>query len=63
VKTGPAGVHDGVALVEILQGVVDGDRVLGASVGMVPDGTPLRVMTLAPTPGASAASANGAAAR
>jgi len=64
VKTGPAGVHDGVALVEIMQGVVEGDRVLGASVGMVPDGTPLKVMALAPTAGASATGgANGASSR
>jgi len=63
VKTGPAGVHDGVALVEILHGAAEGDRVLGASVGMVPDGTPLKVTALAPSVGTSAASANGSAAR
>lgn len=50
---GPAGQSGSDELVEVLQGLADGDRVLAASVGTVPDGARLRI---APAPGLAAAS-------
>ena len=56
VQLGSRGTVAGVEMVELLQGVADGARVLAGSVGVVRDGAPVRI---APT---SSAAANTAAA-
>jgi membrane fusion protein, multidrug efflux system len=60
VSTGAIGLHDGVAMVEIVQGAAAGDRALGASVGAVREGTPLRVLPAGSAPGVAADTANAA---
>jgi RND family efflux transporter MFP subunit len=61
---GLRGQSGGVAMVEVLKGLDDGDRVLAASAGLVPDGVRLRLPTVAaqmPVPPASASAAASAA--
>ena len=57
---GLRGMANGVAMVEVLSGLAEGDRVLAASTGLVPDGVQL-VMPAAAAAAASAASAASAA--
>lgn len=60
---GLRGQHNGQAMVEVLSGLVEGDRVLAASTGLVPDGVqlalpaaPAAATAMAPAAAASAAS-------
>ena len=69
---GVRGQSGGVEVVQVLQGLASGDRVLAASAGMVPTGVPLKVLPAAatatatattPVAGTPSAAASAAAAR
>ena len=49
---GSRGESDGVAVVEVLQGLAEGDQVLAASAGLVPDGVRLKLPPAADKPAA-----------
>ena len=54
---GLRGMANGVLMVEVLTGLVEGDRVLAASAGLVPDGVQLLLPAAAPTPALAQAQA------
>ncbi|MBL8349644.1 MAG: efflux RND transporter periplasmic adaptor subunit [Burkholderiaceae bacterium] len=54
---GMRGQHDGAAMVEVLGGLAEGDRVLAAGAGLVPDGVILKLPEPAKAPPAAASTA------
>ena len=60
---GLRGMANDVAMVEVLSGLAEGDRVLAASTGLVPDGVQLVMPVAAAVAAASAASAAGPSSR
>ncbi|MBI5257305.1 MAG: efflux RND transporter periplasmic adaptor subunit [Burkholderiales bacterium] len=56
-QLGQRGVSQGVEVVEVLQGLAEGDQVLGIGAGLVPSGVTVRVAPVSGTASAAAAAA------